>query len=572
MTGVAALLAGLGLVALGFGLLTALLALLQPFSDPIWIVGNLVAGVLLLAAAVFMSLDTLRERVRSGATRRAGRHGSSAVFGAVFGIAILGLLAFLSVRHAHRFDVSEAGVHTLSQQTKDLIAGLESDVQITAFFSASEAPPVRDLLERYAYEGRASGRDRLELAFVDPNEAPGMVEQLGLTTADLARGVVRISLASGEATNLSDFSESAITNALLKLAKSKDKKIYFLSGHNERPIDPGPNDRPEALPGQPPAPASPFATGPDSFGRAAEALVNETYRVESLLLATRGDVPEDAAALVIAGPTRIFLEGELAALARYVERGGALFVGIDPRAQTNLYDLLEGYGVRLGDDVVVDRTLAIFGQATTPFGDAYDPDHPITRVLGNPSVFPMVRSVEVDSAAAPRFSTLVRTGQESWAERDLDAWRESGRAEFSGNDLLGPVPIAVAGTVPPTNAAQGDGPEAAENDEESEGDPALGGAAESKAGRIVVFGDSDFATNQYLDTAGNRDLFVNAVNWLAGDVESISLRPNVSRASTFQMSQEQFRFLQYVSLLVVPEAIALVGVLVWWSRRHAKAS
>ena len=51
MTGVAALLAGLGLVALAFGLLTALLALLQPFSDPIWIVGNLVVGVVLLAAA-----------------------------------------------------------------------------------------------------------------------------------------------------------------------------------------------------------------------------------------------------------------------------------------------------------------------------------------------------------------------------------------------------------------------------------------------------------------------------------------------------------------------------------------
>ncbi|MEZ4280163.1 MAG: GldG family protein [Myxococcota bacterium] len=566
----AALLAGLGLVALGFGILTALLAILQPFSDPIWIVGNLVAGVVLLAAAVFMSVDTLRERVRSGATRRAGRYGSSAVFGAVFGVAILGLLAFLSVRHSHRFDVSEAGVHTLSQQTKELIAGLESDVQITAFFAASEAPPVRDLLERYAYEGRASGRDRIELAFVDPNEAPGMVEELGLGTDDLARGVVRISLASGEATNLSEFSESAITNALLKLAKSKDKKIYFLSGHNERPIDPGPNDRPESLPGQPPAPASPFATDPDSFGRAADALVNETYRVESLLLATRGDVPEDAAALVVAGPTRTFLDAEFAALARYVERGGALFVGIDPRAQTNLYDLLGSYGIRLGDDVVVDRTLAIFGQATTPFGDFYDPEHPITRVLGNPSVFPMVRSVEVEPEAAPRFSVLVRTGQESWAERDLDAWRESGRAEYSENDLLGPVPVAVAGTIPASGTPDGDA--SGDGSRDANADPAAGEGAAPKAGRIVVFGDSDFAANQYLGTAGNRDLFVNAVNWLAGEVESISLRPNVSRASSFQMSQDQFRFLQYVSLLVVPEAIALVGVLVWWTRRHAKAS
>ncbi len=249
-------------------------------------------------------------------------------------------------------------------------------------------------------------------------------------------------------------------------------------------------------------------------------------------------MPEDAAAVVIAGPTRTFLDAELAALKRYVEQGGALFVGVDPRAQTNVYDLLAGFGVQLGDDVVVDRTLAIFGQATTPFGDEYDPEHAITRVLASPSVFPMVRSVELDPAVAAGFSILVRTGSESWAERDLDAWRESGRAEYAENDLLGPVPIAVAGTLP------GAGGEAEAGSDGSD-------VSEAKAGRLVVFGDSDFASNQYLGTAGNRDLFVNAVNWLAGEVESISLRPNVSRASTFQMPGRTFVMRNEPSLFTV---------------------
>ncbi|MBK7950312.1 MAG: hypothetical protein IPK00_16565 [Deltaproteobacteria bacterium] len=116
------------------------------------------------------------------------------------------------------------------------------------------------------------------------------------------------------------------------------------------------------------------------------------------------------------------------------------------------------------------------------------------------------------------------------------------------------MPIAVAGT--PSSASGGAGTDTA--------------AGEKKPGRLVVFGDSDFATNQYLDDLRNRDLFVNSVNWLAGEVESITLRPNVSRASSFEMSQDQFRFLQFLSLLVVPEAIAVVGVLVWWSRRKAQ--
>lgn len=556
MTGTALLLAGLGVVALAFALLTAILYVLQPFANASWILGNLVVGVVLLSAAAFMSLDTLRERLRTGSTRRAGRYGTSAILSAVLAIVILGLGAFLSVRHAHRFDVSESGVHTLSDQTKQLLAGLgaEHALAITAFFGESEAPPVRDLLDRYVFENPK----HVTLRFVEPNDAPGLVEELGLGTEELSRGVVRLALSSGEAMNVTEFDESTLTNALQKLVKSKDKKVYFLEGHNERTIEPGPNDQAEPpMPGHPAPPKSDYALGPDTLGRAAEALVNETYHVESLLLATAPDVPADAAAVVIAGPTRPFFDNELAALARYAARGGALFVAIDPRSQTNLYGLLERFGVHVGDDVVVDRALAIFGQATTPIAQEYDPAHAITSVLREPTLFPMVRSVEPGADAAGAFSVLVRTSENSWAERDLEAWRTTGRAELGDSDLVGPVPIAVAGT--PRDARL---PEDAKPPAES---------ATATPGRLVVFGDSDFATNQYLTDLRNRDLFVNSINWLAGEAESITIRPNAARASSFQMTQDDFRFLQVVSLLVVPEAIAVVGVLVWWSRRTGRA-
>ncbi len=533
MTGVAALLGGLGVVAIGFGLLLALLALVQPFTDPLWVIGNLAVGAVLLAAAVFMSFDALRERVRSGEGRRVGRYGSSALLGAAFGLVILALLAFFSTRYTHRFDVSEAGVHTLSEQSVQLVQGLEQNVTVTAFFNESEAPPIRDLLERYAYVS-----ERFEVRFVDPNAAPGLVDELGLTSEELSRGIVRLALESGEATNLTELSEPDITNALLKLVQSTGKKVYFLSGHNERRI--------EAEPGA----DSPFASGPDSYGLAAAALVNETYAVEPLLLATRGEVPEDAAVVIVAGATRPLLDNELAALQRYVESGGALFVALDPRAQSNLYDLLASWGIRFGDDVVVDRLQALFGQATTPIAREYDGSHPITEPLREPALFPMARSIDLDVAAEGDYVVLVKTGADSWAERGLEAWRESGRAEYGPGDLIGPVPVAVAGS-----------PRLASRSEEDE--------AADPAGRIVVFGDSDFATNGFLDALRNRDLFVNSVNWLAGDVEQITVRPNVSRASSFQMTQDEFRRIQYLSLFVLPEAIAVLGVVMWWLRRKA---
>jgi ABC-type uncharacterized transport system involved in gliding motility auxiliary subunit len=543
MTGTAALLAGLGVVAIGFGILSALMALLSPFTDPLWIFGNLVVGVSLLGAAVFMSLDSLRERVRSGGGRRAGKYGTSAIVGALLGIVILGLLGFLSTRYHTRFDVSEAGVHTLAPQTTELLEGLEEDVEITAFFNESESPPIAGLLDRYVFAS-----ERVKVRYVDPNSEPGLVDALGLTTEELAAGVVRFTVSSGESTSLSEFSEPDITNALVKLVKSTGKKVYFLVGHNERGITP--------LPGE----EGTFAGGPESFGRAADALVNETYAVEPLLLASMEAVPADASAVIVAGPTRPLLEGELAALRRYVEGGGGLFVAIDPRAQTNLYALLEEWGVLMGDDVVVDRALAVFGQATTPIAQEYDGSHPITAPLREPALFPMVRSIELVEATAARFSVLAKTGEESWAERDLEGWRASGRAEYDELDVMGPVGIAVAGSVRAAGI-----PPAAHN---------VHGSDETDAervaeGRLVVFGDSDFASNETLDALRNKDLFVNSVNWLAGDLSQITVRPNVSRASSFQMSQDEFRRIQYLSLFVLPEAIAVFGVLTWWLRRKA---
>jgi ABC-type uncharacterized transport system involved in gliding motility auxiliary subunit len=334
-----------------------------------------------------------------------------------------------------------------------------------------------------------------------------------------------------------ELTEEAVTNALVKLTRREKKKVYLLTGHNERPAE------------------GEDAGGDQGFQFAREALQNENYVVESLLLAQKGDVPADADVVVTAGPTRPFLPEELDALKRYLEKGGSLLVLIDPRAQTNLYDALAGYGVELGDDVVVDRVQGLFGRPVSPFAAEYPP-HPITAGLREPTLFHVARSVQPRGEAGPALSVLVRTSAESWAERDLDVFFKEGKAELGPNDLKGPVPLAVAGQLqlatPP--AAEGASPE----------------EAKAPTARLVVVGDSDFATNGLLRQFRNRDFFVNSVNWLLGDVEAISVRPDASRASRLQLTPRQFAQLRYLSLFVLPQAIAVLGVVVWWRRRRTQ--
>jgi len=532
MTGLPSLLGALGLVAVLFALVIFLVALLGVPTDLGWILTNLGVGVAMLVTAAVLNFDALRERMRSGEARRAGRYGTSAVLATVLAVAILGMLGFLAARYHVRWDWSEQRVHSLSDQSLKVLENLDRDVQAVALFSPLDAPPVRALLERYDYAS-----DRFEVVeFADPNARPDLLEKYEITPEKLGRGLLRIALGD-EAVEVADVNEENITNAMVKLSRTTEKRVYFLEGHNERAVE------------------GPAASEKDGFSRAADALRNENYNVEKLLLAARGEVPADADVVIVAGSTRPLLGQERDALRNYLARGGSVMVLVDPRAKTDLVEDVEEWGVEIGDDIVVDRQLALFGRATTPFAARYATDHEITKDFRETTLFHVVRSVRVKPEASG-MTEIVFTGDDSWAERDLDRFFSEGAAEFGEEDLSGPVSIAVAGSVDL-------------REEAASGDDAAGTGPEGdRTGRLVVFGDADFASNEMIDAYLNRDLFLNSVNWLLGDVDAIAVRPNRSRASRFQPTAEEFQRIRLLSLFVLPEALAILGVLTWWSRRQ----
>jgi ABC-type uncharacterized transport system involved in gliding motility auxiliary subunit len=527
MPGLPSLLAALGGVGVVFALLSFVIVIASGAgisSDLGWIGANLVIGLVLLASAVLMNLDGLRERMSSGEARRAGKYGTSAVLSTALGIALLGMLGFLGTRYHHRFDWSEQKVHTLSDQSKKVLEALTQDVTVTALVSAVDQGPVRELLDRYAYES-----NRFKVEYADPNERPGLLKEFKIEPQKLGEhGLVRVAFGA-EAVEVSQIDEEHVTNAMVKLSRTGEKVVYFVQGHGENPIE------------------GEDAAGGEGYARAADALRNENYRVAPLLLGSAKDVPEDADVVIVAGAKSALFDEELAVLGRYLARGGAVLALVDPRVGGSWVNQLRAWGADVGDDMVIDRALALFGRAVTPFAGKYDPENPITKdfrdARNDTVIFHEARSVQAKNGSA--MTPIVWTGESSWAERDLKRLDSEGAASMDPDDLAGPVPVMVAGT--PTLATK-------------EGDAA-------KA-RLVVVGDTNFASNEFIDAGRNRDLFLNAANWLIGDVQAISVRPNQTRASRFQLSADQFHAIRSASLFLLPEAIAVLGVLTWWSRRN----
>jgi ABC-type uncharacterized transport system involved in gliding motility auxiliary subunit len=518
----------LGLIFLSF----ALVALLSGAALSLfW--GHLALGAGCLVYAATTSLGELRDRLGRDAGRRGLRQGSNALIQALALLVILGLVCFVSVRRSVRWDWTEAGVHSLTQGTRDVLRQVpEGGVEIYAFVAQGNQEPAREALELYAYEN-----PRVRYAVFDPNQRPDLASRFEIQTdgvlvvcggsCDAPQGKSRVERAS----------EEEITKAIRNVITSH-RKVYFLIGHGE-----GGKDDAEAR----------------GYSQAREALEAENLTVEDLLLANQPDVPKDADAVVIAGPSHSLLPRELQALDRYLRGGGSLLVLADPFVITHLEDQLESWGVELGQDVVVDEQIQMFlgpQIGVQPIVSHYGA-HPITeRMKGELTLFQVARSVRGAADAGDGVVELLSTGERSWAESDLERFSKQGVVGLDPKvDRTGPVALAVARSFPVDAAPVG----------------AVGGGGQGEAnpreGRLVVVGDADFASNRYVAQLANYDLFLNMMTWLVGEEAFITVDRKLPRASTAALTPGELANFRYLSLFVLPEVLLVLGIVNWWRRR-----
>jgi ABC-type uncharacterized transport system involved in gliding motility auxiliary subunit len=513
----------LGLVFLVFGFAGA--ALVGP-ADP-YVLLNLVAAVGLLLAYLAFGLEHLREAIG----QRSTRYGAGATVYSLLFIALLVGANYLGVRHHHRWDVTEAGVYTLAPQSKQVVEGLKDKLEITAFVEGGVNPQLQTLLESYHDAAPAQVQFRL----VDPDKEPALVEQMKITTAP------SVHLQYGkESYVVTQPTEENITNGIIRVSGGKKKVAYFTEGDGE---------------------ASPEDREAKGYSNAKTALEQENYEVKTFILPAAEKVPDDASVVIVAGLGQPPTDHAVEVLDNYLKSGGHLLMLIGPRqGNAKLTSMLANWGVKLGDDIVVDREVRLFEGprlGVVPITKTYGM-HPITQNFRDFTIYPQTRTVEAaaEGKKGLQATVLAKTSATSWAETDLDDLFNKQIAKEDPQDRKGPLGVAVAvtakltdmGITPPANA-EGKVPDEA---------------------RLVVFGTPMFADNQELvQSRLNGDLFLNAVGWLVGQENLVSIRSRTVRASRAELTPRQAVQVFYLSVLIIPQLLIVAGIAVWWQRRSA---
>jgi ABC-type uncharacterized transport system involved in gliding motility auxiliary subunit len=224
-------------------------------------------------------------------------------------------------------------------------------------------------------------------------------------------------------------------------------------------------------------------------------------------------IPEDCDLLVVAGPTAPFAPVEKQAIEAFLEKGGRLLALLDPvlpgrQQASGLEELLAKRGVKVGNDLVL---------------------------------LPVARSVSTQQAQGAKTTVLFTTSSAGFGETDLEGLLLRRTVEKNPNDTPGPVSLAVAAE-----------PE----------------KAEGPAWRLVVVGDSDFATNGQLANAGNANLAMNLVNWLGQKEQSLGIAPRQPEQVNLVLSAGQLKAIMLISLVGLPALGIVLGVVVWWRRRR----
>jgi ABC-type uncharacterized transport system involved in gliding motility auxiliary subunit len=439
----------------------------------------------------------------------------------VYILIVLGIVSVANIlgnRYNKSYDATSNKRYSLSDQTAKIVKGLTQPATITYYDKTSSFPIAKDLLDRYT-----SLSPKIKLDYVDPDKNPQVARAAGITKYGTT--IVQVGVKQEQAKAMS---EEEVTGALIRDLKSNTRTVCFVTGSGEHQID---------------------DTARTGYSGLKDALGKDRYEVKSISLLEKPEIPAECTVVVVAGPQSDYLQAEVDAIKKFVEQGGRAMFLLDPplkigRATAEndaLTNALQDWGVTADKDVLLDPNPVgqLMGvSAEVALVSSYE-SHPIVNEMkGTATGFPLTRSLEFKNGDKTNVQKLFESSQSSFATPKLDT------PNVNPNDpknMKGPLTIGVAGTYTT--------------------------GKENSEGRFVVVGSSTWATNSFLKFNGNSDLALNAMNWLSSDEDLISIRPKAEEDRKITMTRSQFNWVRFSSQFLLPGALLLAGLSVWWRRR-----
>jgi ABC-type uncharacterized transport system involved in gliding motility auxiliary subunit len=433
-------------------------------------------------------------------------------------LAVIGVANFLANRYNKTYDATASKQFTLSDQTIKIAKGLKQDVTISYWDQPTQFQAARDLLDRYK---NLSSRIDVQYQDVEKNRTKAIAA--GVTR----RGAVLVDTGTKhqEAKSLS---EEEVTGALVRALKTGDRLACFVTGAGEHALDDAERN---------------------GYGNLKTLIESNNYKTQTVNLFQKPELPKECTMLVVGGPSRDYLQPEVDAIKNFVEKGGRAILMLDPPlkfAKENIDDnaalsaVLAGWGVTLDKNLVLDTSGVgqIYGLGPEIALISNYSTQPIVREMKRLSAgFPITRALEIKNGDSTTVEKLFETSDDAFATANLAA----SEIKQSPSDKKGPFVLGAAGT--------------------------FKGGTEGGGGRFVVTGSSSWVSNAYLRIGGNRDLFLNMMNWLSADEDLISIRPKEPEDRRLNMNRNQMALVFYSSVLGIPLLILAAGVSVWWKRR-----
>jgi ABC-type uncharacterized transport system involved in gliding motility auxiliary subunit len=438
-------------------------------------------------------------------------------------VSIIGMLAWLSDHYSYQFDLTANKRHSLSASSVELLNLLDKGISVHAYTTDDVTKQaIREIIGRYQHV-----KPDFQLRLLNPDIDIQEAQKDGIT---MDKPYAFVIYYNNRMEPIDSLSESAISNALLRLSRRENQQVVFLSGHGERDLD---------------------GTDSRAYSTLKQQLNDMGFKPQTVNLLEK-PLPDNTALLVIAAPVNEYLGGEIEQLENYISNGGNLLWLADPGKLQGLDKLAVSLGIQFQAGVIVDnntdlrRTLNIQHPAIIPVTEYFP--HSITSTIRYNTLFPLARGISPLS----NDKTVNNWQAEALFSSFGQSWTETGGLtdemvfNAADGDVAGPITIGVA--LHRQLAATSTSP--------------------AKTQRAVVIGDSDFLADNYIGAGANLNLGLNIFNWLIGDDDLISVEVKAASDTRLELGDTQLMIIAFGFFLVLPLVLLFAGFFIWYRRKR----